>query len=424
MKIVFVTGSFYPRGSAVGNCVLNVASELATRENVSVICERQDFHSEDEFIYNGIKVIIVDTILIRLRLRLEHLRSKDKKFIRELGSLLLFILRLFGFLLRLSSRRFFDEMLIRSYERAIKQFYGKNSFDVLVPCASPFEACIASIALKEIHPRVRFVPYMFDTLVGNIPFYRNSKFLAWLYRDMHIKSEENLLSTADKVICMKHFFEEISKNHTNISNLTVAEHPLLVPEDAQHRAIEVVDKICLVYTGALYRKIRNPTSLLIVLEELFDKLPYLEVHFYGGGDCNSILEEFSMTNPRNFFHHGIVTLSEAKLAQSKATALLSIGNSTNFQLPSKIFEYMSTSLPIIHFANNTRDNSIEILSKYPSHLIIDQETESFVEMSKKVINFLNRPRSVINLEYLKSTYRDALPSHTANLILDVIIYPS
>ena len=424
LKVVFVLGSFYPRGSAVGNCVLNVAAELATSENVSVICRRQDLHGQNEFIYEGITVSTVDTAPLRLRLKLENRRSHRKMLVRGLASILLFILRLFGILLRLLSPRFFDEMLIRSYEGELEKSHASNSIDLLVPCASPYEACVAAMTFKEKHPRVCLVPYMFDTLVGNTPFYLNSKFIAWLYRDMHVKTEENLLSVADRVICMRHFFEEVSKYHNNTSNLIVAEHPLLVPAKFQHRATDSAGEMRLVFTGALYRKIRNPISLLLVLELLFDRLPNLEVHFYGGGDCKSILEEFALINPLNFFNHGLVSLSEAKLAQSKATALLSIGNSTNFQLPSKIFEYMSTSLPIIHFANNSHDNSIEILRKYPNHLILDQETESDAEMSVKVVEFLNQPRADINLEYLKSTYSDALPSYTANLMLDVVIHQS
>ena len=423
MNIVFVLGSFYPRGSAVGNCVLNVAIELAQKQNVTVICKRSSFDIEDEYCFKGIRVVLVDTYLSRLRLRLENIKVGGKIVRYQLAVLSLFILKSVEFFMRLTLWKFFDGLIISSYKRAIERTHDQSNIHILVPCVSPIEACIASIKFKNNYPNIHLVPYMFDTLVGNISFYRNSNLLARLYRGTHFKVEENILLNSDRVICMKHFFDDISRNHLNTSNLYVAEHPLLVPDYFSGVGTECSDRINLVFTGALYRKIRNPSTLLSVLEELFKRLPQLEAHFYGGGDCNSIMEEFSRSHSGKFFYHGIVSLREAKLAQSKATALLSIGNSTNFQLPSKIFEYISSFKPIIHFAMNSRDSSIDILRKYPNHLIIDQETDTFITIAEKVIQFLESPKSEIEFADLSSKYIDASPSYTADLILDSMRKP-
>jgi hypothetical protein len=50
----------------------------------------------------------------------------------------------------------------------------------------------------------------------------------------------------------------------------------------------------------------------------------------------------------------------------------SIRNSVEFQIPGKIFEYMSTGKPILHFSKFSEDPAITYLKRYPKALIINE----------------------------------------------------
>ena len=52
MKIIFVLGSYYPFASAVGNCVSIIATELAKRYSVIVVCVKNEIDSLEEENYN------------------------------------------------------------------------------------------------------------------------------------------------------------------------------------------------------------------------------------------------------------------------------------------------------------------------------------------------------------------------------------
>ena len=110
------------------------------------------------------------------------------------------------------------------------------------------------------------------------------------------------------------------------------------------------------YFGALYAPIRTPDAFLDLLEQTFalrhDLRERLEVHFYG-----EIFPEFfeNLSAQPAIRLHGLRSREEARHAMREMDILLNIGNTTDFQLPSKAVEYLATGKPIVNLSYTDED---------------------------------------------------------------------
>ena len=78
--------------------------------------------------------------------------------------------------------------------------------------------------------------------------------------------------------------------------------------------------------------------------------------------------------------------AEAEL--EKADILLNLGNASDTQLPSKIFEYFSTCKPVLTLAKSPTDPSLPYLEKYPLSLTIQESEGLEPAVLEKVRDFL------------------------------------
>ena len=122
----------------------------------------------------------------------------------------------------------------------------------------------------------------------------------------------------------------------------------------------------LVFTGSLYKEIRNPAYLLELLSSVFEKAPEIEAHFYGRlNDCTDLFEPYLQHYQKNVFVHGLVSREIAANALEQADVLINIANRTRHQLPSKLVDYMASGKPILNVVSIEDDNSLSFLSSYP-----------------------------------------------------------
>ena len=70
--------------------------------------------------------------------------------------------------------------------------------------------------------------------------------------------------------------------------------------------------------------------------------------------------------------------------------LVNIGNTVEFQIPGKIFEYMSTGKPIVHFSKLPEDPALKYLQKYPRVLIIKEWEGNDEQMVNHLEVFCNK----------------------------------
>jgi hypothetical protein len=143
--------------------------------------------------------------------------------------------------------------------------------------------------------------------------------------------------------------------------------------------------------------------------DCLDKVPNISVQFFG---LNPTLHILNFVENRDR-----VSRDAALSAQKTATALMSIGLSDTYFISSKIFEYMSTGKPVVHFYCRDDDPTLPYYEKYPAALLIDSRDETN-ENADKVASFLTNPPDTVPFSQLEKLYPENKASYTVQVIKD------
>lgn len=91
----------------------------------------------------------------------------------------------------------------------------------------------------------------------------------------------------------------------------------------------------------------------------------LELHFYGVlNDCKPCFDPYGDLLGSKIFIHGLVPRAEAVRAMQEATVLVNFGNSTAYQLPSKVVEYVMLGKPVLNVTKLDSDSSRNFFSDF------------------------------------------------------------
>ena len=161
---------------------------------------------------------------------------------------------------------------------------------------------------------------------------------------------------------------------------------------------------------------------MLFRSDCFVENPNLRLHMYVRGNCDGIIDKFVIANPQQLINHGSVNVEIAQSAILEANVLVSIGNSDVSQTPSKIYEYIASGKPIIHFYQKEEDPVVQILASYPMACCIQQLEEDYENSISKALKFIDiykfAPR--IEFEEIKKHYFDATPDYTARIFQMII----
>jgi hypothetical protein len=241
-----------------------------------------------------------------------------------------------------------------------------GKFDAVVSVSLPFTGHCVGLQVKKRFG-IRWIvdigdpfSFMSETPVNN---HR-------LYSGLNYRAESEVLNHADAVAVTTDATKSqyIKCFPDLVANKISVIPPLFVePVDVDKLAPFFTDpsKIRLVFAGTLYSKIRNPSALL----ELFSKLlkssvgRNLELHFLGViNDCEPYFEKYQALIGTQIFLHGLVPRSSAVRAMQGATILVNLGNTTAYQLPSKVVEYAMLGKPVLNIASRSSDSSQNFFS--------------------------------------------------------------
>ncbi len=403
MNIVFLTNQYYPNAFANGICVHQIAlSFLSEGHRVFVICYG-DSQTIKKSNYQGVDVI-------QLPVKSDDLlRSGVVKSGKIFSALSVKVARFIGIsqkLFNISKYPLKSKKLIDHFYEAAESIIKNYGIDRLVCTYTPVEAVIAGARIKERYNSVIIIYYSLDTLsnecgYGLLPeVYRRRKGIDW---------ERSLFPIYDKIICPEchriYYESEVFNKYK--MKINFADFPLF-KESNDHKK-NATTKNIIIYAGTLYKKIRNPEyAINILLPVLNDN----ELHFYGSGDCNNILNSYKNKFPNKVFNHGYISHERVIEEIYSAKILLSIGNKGTQMAPSKIFEYMATGKPIIHVYFENIDPCIEPLLKYGNAIIIKYD-----ETNNKELEEFIRAACDLEISNLKYKFINATPEYTCKIIL-------
>ena len=163
--------------------------------------------------------------------------------------------------------------------------------------------------------------------------------------------------------------------------------------------------IRLVYAGTLYKAIRNPGYLLGIFSGLIqtDLGNRIELHFYGNiNDCGDIFMPYKEWLGKRIFLHGKVERRIVYRAMQGANLLVNIGNTTSYQLPSKVVEYASTRKPVLNIYKIRNDSSTEFFNSYGACLnVMDDGKDIPGKVLEDIVNFIKTPPYICPDKYRK-----------------------
>lgn len=415
--IVFIIEKYYPNYSAVGICAGNIVEELANNYNIIVI-KKKEFNDDDRIIYNSHYIINYSTKDNNLRnyidKKLEVVKGNKKYFY------LLFrnVIRGLGYLGALFKNENLKNQDVRAIYEKLESI--EDEIDVIIPTCLPIETMVASIKYKNnVSTNTKIIPLVFDKFSENSTLHR-TKINKCRKFSKHIAIEKNIFKQSDGLIFVESWREHLNKYFVEYKEKFIQiEHPLIKKIDINNTVKYDPEKINIIYTGALYKKIRSPLRMLDVFENVIKKENNIVLHFYITGDCDHIIQDYNKKYPDNIMYYGKVKSDVAKSAIVNADILLSIGNTDSTQLPSKIFEYISTGNPIIHFYSNKDDPAIEILNRYRNSSCIDNNDRVRI-IEAKLMKMFNEKHDKVNFDEIENIYKDATPKYTADIIMNLI----
>ena len=298
------------------------------------------------------------------------------------------------------------------YAAQIEELIGVDTNTTVIGTYTPLEAIVAVCKVKHAHPRIKSVFYSADTLSNEIG---NTGILPkYIRKALGFNWEKKIFSIVDKVLIMEcHYQHYMSRKYKmyhykyGVVNFPLIVRPLYIDNYDNNRT-----DLSFVYTGTLDRILRNPSFMCMALSKLESQLSF-KVIVMGGGNCNDIMNEWESKTNGIIKYYGMQTHDIAIQAIYKADILLSIGNNESPMAPSKIYEYMSTGKPIVHFYSWNLDPCIEPLQKYGNALVIKMDEGS--DTTAYIFDFIKK-RIRLPFDIVESKFEKSTPAYTAKIL--------
>ena len=146
--------------------------------------------------------------------------------------------------------------------------------------------------------------------------------------------------------------------------------PTLLP-----RVMEPVehDDIQCVFCGSLHPGMREPGFALALFRALHDDAVTLTMAGGGWERFEADADETARALGAKFVRPGLLPPDEAAALENRADVLVSLGNTYDNQMPSKLFGYFATGKPVLHLAVSENDPTLPYLARYPLALVLHRK---------------------------------------------------
>lgn len=203
---------------------------------------------------------------------------------------------------------------------------------------------------------------------------------------------------------------------------TMLEFPLVQPRSSQNSSIrnESEDKIVCAFAGTLYPEIRPPEGFVRLVSRL--KMP--EAVFCCAGSGQHLIRnapDFLAAAPY-LRCLGRIPTEAADALMDDADFLVNIDNRISNQVPSKIFEYISTGKPVINLHFGDICPSADYLRRYPLALDLDC-TKNADENALLLRQFLHDSLGRrVPVSFVKSHFAECTPAYVAKKMAQILIH--
>lgn len=258
--------------------------------------------------------------------------------------------------------------------RFARELLTRNRYDALVTSSHPFTCHVVGHVLKRLVPDLPWLVDIGDPFSFAREMPLNNRLL---YGFLNRAVERKVLRLADRVVVTNH--RTVERYSETFGPWVDSKTRVIGPAIPNAVLSEKVSTFALskgyvdiVFSGNLLNPVRRPQELMRWIAKLVRAWPKEEVplRFHFMGDSAQDLRRIAATAAVEDVVecHGKLDRHEALAAIRASHVLLNCGNVTDYQLPSKVYEYMAAGKPIINVVFNERDPSIEALGVYEAVL--------------------------------------------------------
>lgn len=393
MKILFVISKYYPKVGGTPNCLRNLVHHIRGDHEVQVLTtmDRVD---------DG-KTASVEGITVHKRLSYGHIAMQD--LLRDESLPPLTRLR------ALAGKTFFrlvpiEPLMLRlRFRRAIRKLQKKEQFDWVVAVGGdivPARALLGCRGLKH-------------TAFYQLDPYTTNTTLPAKGIESRCRLEQKLHSSFDLIVTTPMICHELSLRFPLGSNVTACNFPNITDRTAAPAAD--TEQIRCVFCGAMYAA-RNMDRTLAIVDRVTREDPQIFFDFYVLGDTSAV-KKAAAENPNICLFDPVPPTEIFSVMQSRQ-ALVNIGNVMTNQVPSKIYDYISTGLPVLNFCCNADCPTIAVLENYP--LALNLLPEEPVEAAAALLaEFLKENRGKrVQYPHIETHYYENTIACVAQRMLD------
>ena len=345
-KVLVIALEYYP---------IQNANTAITGKLVSHLCDRFDFVIAAQNIHNGPEKETVQGIpVVRTPFHAYSKRDKtDNNTASDLAKMVY---------LKLVSKYKGDEIKRKNvyfFVRDIGKLVNMEEIDLIVSFSNPFESHYCASLLAEKH-HIPWIAYYLD------PYFSNATYEK---RDLlkRKNSEAKRLAFASHVLLTYPINEDYERLGIDFRDKVVmTEMPGITANDAPETGtnpaapVKTGSKCSCYFVGNLYKDIRTPDAVI----QAFSLLQK-ESDLFFVGETYRFLQDKMKGSVANVHFWGRKNKEEVAKIYQEADIPVNIGNAIDNQMPSKIFEYISTGKPILNFYKVPNCPTLKYLKNYP-----------------------------------------------------------
>ncbi len=280
---------------------------------------------------------------------------------------------------------------INAAKSKIRELQSVHNFDVMISVSLPFSSHLVGKAIKKQNPELKWIVDIGDPFSLQIDNPKNNLFL---YKSRNTKNEQKILALADEISITSAELLNIYKNQFKIDSQKIHVIPPLLrtgfPQDIPIKGV-VKGPLRFMYFGSFYSKIREPKKILEVFSLLKKNNLDFTLDFFGNYEHQFITQFSEYPELKDSLKiHGSIAPNRLIEKISEAHILVNLGNKYNFQIPSKLPEYIASSKPILNIIYDDKDSFKNALQDHP---LIFNFSMAAPERLSQLIDFVTKNKT-------------------------------
>jgi len=387
-KILVYSYFFYPEENANTNYIKPILQELQKHYQVDVVTLRHNSLVPKHEKYDGFYIYrynygrilsIIDYIVYVYELDRDMIAGR---FRRAKG----IIWDVYHWMVSQEKICRLLEWRIVRVAMVLRRLLARQEYEALFTLSAPIETQYTALALaKEGFFKkhgVQWFPVISDphaTFIGLAD-----------KRDELMKKELEIYCLADKIFTTPELYADNQRCELGqYADKTIPLEYAMIRKISNNVKIDYLpkNKINCIYVGSLFNiAVRNPEYFYRIANACDDRFCFHMVCYQADSYNLELKEKYVDNNPQIIWYDR-KSVVECHSLMCEADILINLGNQCVNQMPSKVFEYISTGKPVVNIHTLDNDTSKRYLEKYPMALNIHEDENLISQHIEQFQNF-------------------------------------